>query len=316
MADLTNSLSVTFDTFSTSNYQWEAVDYDFSTNNGTFSTPPAQGGEAFGGWISGLHIDSPSITTAPAGIPTGDITGTATSGPLGTEAANSYFGYPTGFTQDADPAGAGAVAQQGVDVNFVNAGQSAGYELYRFGEIVGAQVTTDWLRPKFVTSDTTGWPSQIPPLAADPNVGIFNLCYISGGDWLNYTHNYPAGNYNVWARMANSASYNSSFGVVTSGVGTTNQVVETLGTLTDNNASGYQAWHWIPVLNGSGQQAVLTLSGQTTTLRVTANNGQNMEFFMLTPAAAGPLRVTATIVGGQIQLSFPTAVRFQLSGQV
>ena len=301
------SLPLSFDTFSTNNPQWDAVDYDFSTNNGTFSTPPQQGGEAFGGWISGLHIDCPSVTGAPFGIPTGDNTGTAVSGPVGTEVTNSYFGYPAGFTQDSDPAGAGAVAQQGVDVNFANAGQSAGYELYRFGEIVAAQVCSDWLRPKFVTSDTTGWPSQIPPVAADPNVGTFNLCYMANGDWLNYTHNYPAGNFYVWGRMAYSANYNASFGVVTSGLGTTNQVVESLGTFTDTNATGNQTWHWIPLLNtNNGQQVVVSLTGQTTTFRVTANDGQNMEFFMLAQAPAGPLRVTATLVAGQIQLSFAT----------
>ena len=286
-AGLVNSMTVNFDTFSVTNYQWEAVDYDFSTNNGTFSSPPAQGGETLGGWVSGLFIDNPE--------PTADVTATATSGPVGTEKTNSYFGYPAGFTSSIDPSGAGAIAQQGVDINFTANGQTIAYEQYRSRDAVGAQVATDYLRPKFAAAQTG---------LGDPNIGLFNICYYAPGNWLNYTRHYPAGSYYVWARLANNANYSLAFGAVTNGVGTGTQAVMPLGTFTDTNATGFQAWHWIPLLDTNGNQVVLYLSGQAATFRATAIQGHNMEFFMLAPAPA--FQVTASIVAGQLNLAFPT----------
>ncbi len=290
-AGLFNSLVVNFDTFNVNNYQWEAIDYDFSTNDNN-STPPQQGAESGPGWYSGLFIDNP--------IPTADVVGTS-PGPAGTEATNSYFGYPGGWTSSIDPYGAGAIAQQGIDVNFAAAGQTVGtspggYEQYRWADGVGAQVSTDYLRPKFLAAQQA---------LGDANIGLFNLCYVSAGDWLNYTRHYPAGGWYVWARMANSANYSNSFSVVTNGVGTPVQSSSVLGTFTDNNATGYQAWHWIPLLNSNGSPAVVYTTGQATTFKSTALDGQNIEFFMLAPAPPA-FTVTASIVAGQLSLAFPT----------
>jgi len=277
-----------FDTFNVNFYQWEAVDYDFSTNNNTGS-PLAQGGETSGGWVSAQFIDNP--------VPTADTTSTTVTGALGEEETNSYFGYPSDFTAAMDPFGAGAIAQQGVDINVTANGQGAGQYLYRLGDGVGNQTATDYLRPKFAAARTK---------FSDPNIGLYNVGYIAAGNWFNYTRHYPAGSYNVWGRLANASPYSLALGKVTAGVGTATQTVTPLGTFTGTNGAGYQAWQWIPLLDANSNPVVVPLNGQATTFQATAGTGLNMEYFMLVPAPLTSLTLTASYAAGQFNISFPT----------
>jgi fibronectin type 3 domain-containing protein len=280
------TITINFDTFFVNSYQWEAVDYDFSTNNGNFSgPPPIQGGELVGGWISGQFIDNP--------VPTADTTSTTATGPLGEAEANSYYDYPANINPGVD-FGAGAIAQQGVDINCAAAGQGAGQALYRVQDGVGNQVATDYLRPKFKAAQLA---------LSDPNIGPYNVGYIAEGDWFNYTRHYPAGTYYVWGRLAFDAPYSAIMGEVTSGAGTANQTVTPLGTFTGNNGAGYQAWQWIPLLDANNNPVAVTLGGQAATLQVQSTAaGINLEFFMLVPQ----FTLTPSYVGGQFQISFPT----------
>lgn len=266
------SLPLSFDTFSINNYQWEAVDYDFSTNNGT-------------AWISGLFIDNP--------VPTCDTTAPQT----GEEAANSYFAFPTGFDPGVDPNGLGAIAQQGIDINFGNFGQTQANEYYR-ADGVGSQPASDYVRPKFVASRT---------FYGDPNIGPINIGYYGTGAWMNYSRHYPSGNWNIWGRLAggNGPYSGTTISNVISGVGTTNQALSFVGSFADPNAAGWQTWHWIKLLDANNNPAVISFDGNVHTLRITSGNNINTEFFMLTQA---PLvfSVTASVSGSQITLSVPS----------
>ena len=274
--DVTNSAGlysifpVSFDTFDINNYQWEAVDYDFSTNNGS-------------AWISALFIDNP--------VPSCEAGGTPQEGEL---AANSYFAFPTGFSPGVDPQGIGAIAQQGIDMNFPNDGQSLTSEYYR-ADGVGSQPASDYVRPKFLAAQAE---------FSDSLIGPINIGYYASGYWLNYTRHYPTNNYYVWGRLASGGAYSgTSLGLITGGVGTVNQTNVVLGTFSDPHASGYQAWHWIPLLDGNGNKVVVSLGGQAT-LRVTSS-GLNTEFFML--VVAPPMfSITPSVVSGQLNLSIPT----------
>jgi hypothetical protein len=164
-AGLISSFALNFDTFDVNSFQWEANDYDYSTNNGT-------------AWISGLFIDNP--------VPTCDINATAT----GHEATNSYFGYPGGVLPDLENASNGAAAQSGID--FFDQGPqpiASGTDDYR-RDGDGSQVTGDYLRPKFIAAQKQ---------FNDPNIGPYQIGYTTSGDWQNYTRHYPSGKFTLYA---------------------------------------------------------------------------------------------------------------------
>jgi len=88
-------------------------------------------------------------------------------------------------------------------------------------------------------------------------------------------------------------------------VGTTNQTASLLGTFADPAASGWQVYHWIPLLDTNGNQVIVGLGGKAT-LRLASGNNLNFEFFMLAPAPLQPFGISAVVTGSNIQISIPT----------
>ena len=281
------SYSSSFDTFNINNYQWEAVDYDFSTNNGTSQLGVGgTGGSVGDGWTGGLFIDNP--------VPTGDTNLDTGNNPI--ELTNSYFGYPMDWTPfNSDSGDNGAVSQESIDMNYTNA--SGITHVYR-NDTVGTEINSDYLRPKFVASQAT---------YSDPNICEFDLGWFDTGFWVNYTRHYPTNSFNVWGRLAGGAGAfkGTTLSSVTSGLGTSNQTTTVLGSFADPNAAGWQTWHWIELLDTNGNPAVVTLDGLTT-LRLTSGNNLNVEFMMLVPATLQSFPVTAVLSGNSIQISAPT----------
>lgn len=299
-AGLSTSYSLSFDTLSLNNFQWEAVDYDFSTNDGT-------------AWHSGLFIDNP--------MPTGDTNAGTSGTPYPSSspylAPNSYNWYPEGFTATADSLGfVGAVALQGVDINYTNA--SGIQYAYRYDgttliggtqapPVVGSQIATDTLngglRYQFLAAQTN---------TSDSGICEFNLGWFNTGDWLNYTRTYPAGKFNVWGRLAGGAGpfSGTTLSLVTGGVGTSNQTTQVLGSFADSAAAGWQTYHWIPLQDTNGSRVVVSLNGLAT-LRLTSGNNLNPLFFMLTPAlTVPPFSASLAPAGGNVQISIPTSFGF------
>ena len=241
-----NSISVTFDTFSQSNMMVEAEDFDF--NGGQF-------------------IDNPE--------PTGGV------GP----ATNSYFLNP------GDP---GSGMNAGIfDVDLTTPGTDNGEQFaYRPGDLCGTEVSSDYLRSKFVANG-----------ASDYDVGWWDA-----GTWLNYTRTFPTNNYYVYGRLAGGGPFSgTSLSLVTSGRGTTTQTTQLLGTFSDQNAAGWQVWHWVPLLDNIGNPVKVNL-GNVQTLRATSGAGLNANFYMFVVASTvpNPVTLTARVSGGNIQISFPT----------
>ncbi len=276
---LSASYTVSFDSFDQNAYQWEAVDYDFTLNG-----------------VSAQFIDNP--------VPTA-FTNDAQQGII---AANSYFGYPGGYVPSASSDGLGALAKQGVDINFpdlqTNNGATPNANSTYRADAVGAQTATDFFRQKFVAAQQT--------FAGQGNgmIGEINIGYFDGGSWLNYTRTWPTNNFYVWGRLAggNGAFSGTTLSRVTSGVGTSNQTLQVLGSFSDPTASGWQTYHWVQLADTNGNPVVVSLGG-VTTLRLTSGNNLNAEFFLLSPATAGllnPFNVSAALVGGQVKLSIPT----------
>ena len=285
--------TVTFNNFDPNNYSFDFSDYDFSTTNDS-------------GWVSGQFIDD--------NVPTADSYGAALVPPsyAGTLATNSYFEYPTGFSPTVDPLGVGALARQGVDITWPENGQTANNAIYYridknanvpgSGNNVGLQPSldpTDGFRTKYLAEQT---------LLGDPSVGSFNLGYCPAGAWLNYTRKFPSGNFYMWGRFADGAGggFSNLLSQVTSGVGTSNQTTAFLGNFAGNPTAGWGSYDWFPLRDVNGNMVNLALNGKAT-LRLTIGAGANNNplFAMLVPA---PLQLTlsASIVAGQINISFPT----------
>jgi hypothetical protein len=134
--------------------------------------------------------------------------------------------------------------------------------------------------------------------------------FFGGGSWVNFTRHYPAGTYYVVARCAEGQNLTQpTLGIVTSGVGTSNQTVNTLGTFSVPPI-GWSSWEWAMLKDSNGKPVKVTLDGTPITLRYSGSTvpGQpelNTGFFML--AATTPdVILTATRSGGNIVISFLT----------
>jgi hypothetical protein len=233
--NVTNSLghgiSITnrFDTFSLSNYMFEAEDYDY--NGGQF-VPSAD-------YTPGAYTSFVSVTNV-------DFHHTLISG------------EPT----------------DGSDFP------------YRFNGIPQGTEFGDYYRPDFF-----------------PNPD-YQLIYYGGGDWVNYTRDYPPGAYYLYARTAALGPYAMTLGQVVSGQGTTNQVVKPLGQWSGVGA-GINSFAWVPLTDAGGvAPAMINLTG-TPTLQIGTPTGNCYpNYFMLVSAA--PLNLRATWTANQVNLSFPT----------
>ena len=237
---------------------------------------------------SGQFIDNP-VPTSGDGLTTGNL------------AANSYFYYAGGS--------AGNVSVPGVDLTTSNdvAGETFAYRLL---DGCGTEITTDYLRNKFVIAGVT-------------NVD-FDVGWWVPGTWLNYTRTIPTNTYAVYGRLAAANPYSGAvMSLVTSGQGTMNQSSNVLGTFSDPNANGNQSWHWIPLLGTNGQPAVVSLGG-VDTLKVTAapaagniTGVMNANFYMFVPYTAVSAVLHQCL--GQCGHGFdqiPDAERAQLHGAI
>ncbi len=97
-------------------------------------------------------------------------------------------------------------------------------------------------------------------LAKDPNfrdvdLGYFDGPATSGGspvfgtpNWVNYTHTYPTGAFNIYVRAAfGGSSGGSTLSQVTSGWGTPTQTTTNLGIFPLSNTGGWATFAWVPL---------------------------------------------------------------------
>ena len=126
----------------------------------------------------------------------------------------------------------------------------------------------------------------------------YNVSWWSTNAWLNYTHHYPAGNYNVYARLAGNP-------------GNTNLVqldmvaptARPLGTFVELGR-GYNSFDWIPLINTNNNQLVTVTLGGLATLRATSLTGNvNPNSYLLVPFISA-VPVQYSYAGGVVTLSW------------
>ncbi|HEY4414932.1 MAG TPA: hypothetical protein VGO57_04490, partial [Verrucomicrobiae bacterium] len=158
-------------------------------------------------------------------------------------AANSYYGQvgtlgTDEFNQNAVPPYAGASASN-----------------YRPSDPTATTAITDATRQQFISAG-----------ASDYNVG-----FVGPGFWQNYTKTWPAGTFNVYARLASGANIGTvraSLSQVIAGQGTANQLTKHVGTFSIPSSNGYSAYLYAPLMDKFGNYANVTPNG-VNTFRVT-----------------------------------------------
>jgi hypothetical protein len=131
----------------------------------------------------------------------------------------------------------------------------------------------------------------------------FVLVYFAGGDWANYTRQYPAGSYYVYVRTSGDGPFSIYLDRVASGAGTVSQVTERLGRF-GGVGKNYTTYDWVRLADDAlAAPAVVKLNG-VTTLRLTTGGNCNPNYFMLVPATG--ITLTARLSGGNTILSFPS----------
>ncbi|HEV2327334.1 MAG TPA: hypothetical protein VGY56_00945 [Verrucomicrobiae bacterium] len=154
--------------------------------------------------------------------------------------------------------------------------------------------------PQGITLDTSSFSG---PFAADQFAFDYNFNWYGGGDWVNYTRDYPPGAYNVFARTSGAGAYTMDFGRVTSGWGTTNQAVQPLGQFSSVGV-GENTFFWVPLTDAGGVAPVtVNITGPTNTFKVLTPTGLCYpNYFMLVPASH--VHLSAARSGANVNISF------------
>jgi hypothetical protein len=206
---------------------------------------------------------------------------------------NAYFGLP---------------AETDVDAHQVNFNAAAPY-LYRTNSLglvgdgngMSTEINGDLKRAQYLGVGNTN---------QDYSMGYFSGGANTSGSFANYTRHYPAGSYNVYGRLASGGGVPTQniLSQVTGGWGTTTQTTNFLGVF-NVQSTGWESYTFVPLRDNSGNLVTMSFNGSTNTLQLLNPVGSgadvNVNFFMLVPSG-GSVKLTASISGGKIIISFPT----------
>ena len=154
---------------------------------------------------------------------------------------------------------------QGVDEN--NTSGASG--LYRPGDPMGTRPSGDYLRPNLFAAGATDY--KIDPFNGNPS--------FVGGEWVNYTRDWPNSTNWIIARLATDISLSGN--LLLSQI--TPTATNNLGTFTINGGLGYTTYEYVYLKDTNGNNANVVLNGKET-LRVTSGGNLLPNFFMLVAA--------------------------------
>jgi hypothetical protein len=157
-------------------------------------------------------------------------------------------------------------------------GSNAGYDTDHTFRYIDVQRTLACLDPQRLKyKNAPGNPSHSPPTGGLGGWNEEEVGDINDGDWLNYTHNYPAGAYKVYLRQAQSILSPSlvTLDLVTSDPNSTGQTTVTLGSFVGTDVSGVGKFRDVPLSDGLGNPIVLKFDGTQKTLRISQHQTGN-----------------------------------------
>ncbi|HSU54978.1 MAG TPA: hypothetical protein VLT36_13045, partial [Candidatus Dormibacteraeota bacterium] len=137
------------------------------------------------------------------------------------------------------------------------------------------------------------------------------------GEWVNFTRAYPAGKYNVYARVSNGngGAANAYLAKVTSGRGTADQTATRLGTFSFQ-ARGWSSYDYVPLRDRFGNLVTVDFDGSVTALRFSSGpqgGGVNLNFLFLVPARVDLPLITEVYPDGATLLQRTNQFTFRAS---
>ena len=167
---------------------------------------------------------------------------------------------------------------------------------------------TDLYRPNGMDTEINGDVVRAPYTGT--GYSDYSIGYFSAKSRANYTRRYPAGAYNIYARLAaGGGATTCTLSRVTSGWGTTTQTTNQLGLFNVANTA-WETYNFVPLVDPSGNLVAVSFNGSTNTLQLgrpaTATADCNANFFLLVPVFA----VQAAAAGTNVSISFPTQSGF------
>jgi len=149
----------------------------------------------------------------------------------------------------------------------------------------------------------------------DLNRGSFNITvnyqigWNGDGDWYNYTRSFPAGAYNVYARLASGGSdMHAELGLVTSSAMTVSQTVVQLGRFDAPATGDWNVFTLVPLKTDSGQLATVHLSEERTVRFTVLQGNLDINYLAFVPATApsgpAPAIVSVLEVNNQVWVQF------------
>jgi hypothetical protein len=119
----------------------------------------------------------------------------------------------------------------------------------------------------------------------------YKIGWIGGGNWGNYTRSFPTPtkDYYVFAAQSYDGTganqLNSTLGVVTAGVGTASQTVQTLGRFNSPGTAGWSRNNLVALTDDAGAIKTVQVGG-TATIRWNYDSG-DVDYLVFVPAAGG-----------------------------
>ncbi len=160
---------------------------------------------------------------------------------------------------------------------------------YRLDDNVGTQIGSveiepgifinDWIRGKYLVE----------------GLEEYQVRRTEGGEWLNYTRDFPEGEYQVYLRAASRAQQSVLLDRVMGSAALENQATESIGQFNLPN-DGLKNWYrYTPLVDENGNPITVSLSG-TETVRLTMGGEREdrtqyttvLNFLAFIPAEAGP----------------------------
>src|ERR1019366_5155736 len=166
---------------------------------------------------------------------------------------------------------------------------------YRPNDLTATTLITDATREQFLNAG-----------APDYNIGFLGNFF-----WQNYTRTFPAGTFNVYARLArgDAGTVTVSLDEITGGWGTTAQFTKRVGTFSLPGGGGWSAYAYSPLIDRFGNYANVTLGG-TNTFRTTVSLPVNANFYMLTPARTDLPRIDSVHPDGSLLMQKTNTLSF------